>query len=176
MPRNKRVWFPGATYHIMSRGNRKERIFLNDHDYRTYLKIHYETMKKYNYYIYSYCLMPNHVHLQLRADVEIWKIMRAVNYWYARYFNSKYDYVGHLFQGRYKSKLIKNNSYMLQISRYIHRNPLEAEIVNSIEKYQWSSYPVYLGKKTCALTDTELIISLTPNKNISDYRKFVEKT
>ena len=137
----KRPWVSGAIYHITNRGNRQEIIFRENIDYIVYLGILKETLKFYendNYKLISYCLMSNHVHLLLktgRKDPSFF--MRRVNSMYARYFNSKYQYIGHLFQGRYFSNLINNVIELLEVSRYIHLNPVRAKMVDSPEKYMY---------------------------------------
>ncbi|WP_297712606.1 transposase [Clostridium sp.] len=140
----KRPWISGAIYHITNRGNRKEIIFKETIDYIVYLGILRETLKFYkedNYKLISYCLMSNHVHLLLKTGTKDPSFfMRRVNSMYARYFNSKYQYIGHLFQGRYFSNLINNVIELLEVSRYIHLNPVRAKMVDSPEKYMWSSY------------------------------------
>ena len=147
----KRPWVSGATYHITNRGNRKEIIFRESIDYSVYLGILKETLKFYeddNYKLISYCLMSNHVHLILKTGTKDPSFfMRRVNSMYARYFNSKYEYVGHLFQSRYFSNLINNVIELLEVSRYIHLNPVRAKIVDSPEKYVWSSYNKFVLDK-----------------------------
>lgn len=148
MPKKKRVWFPGAIYHIMTRGNRKSELFRAKSDYRYYLSILKLVKEAYPFSLTSYCLMKNHVHLQLKTkEIEIWKIMRQINLYYAKYFNKKYNLVGHVFQGRYKSKLITDAAYDIGLSRYIHLNPVEAKLVSKPEDYIWSSYNAYLKQK-----------------------------
>lgn len=140
----KRPWVSGAIYHITNRGNRQEIIFRESIDYIVYLGILKETLKFYendNYKLISYCLMSNHVHLLLKTGTKDPSFfMRRINSMYARYFNSKYQYIGHLFQGRYFSNLINNVIELLEVSRYIHLNPVRAKMVDSPEKYMWSSY------------------------------------
>lgn len=140
----KRAWVSGAIYHITNRGNRKEIIFKENIDYIVYLGILKETLKFYredNYKLIIYCLMSNHVHLLLKTGTKDPSFfMRRVSSIYARYFNDKYQYIGHLFQGRYFSNLINNVIELLEVSRYIHLNPVRARIVDSPEKYIWSSY------------------------------------
>lgn len=174
MPKKKRVWYPGAMYHIMSRGNRKKELFKNKIDYEYYLYILKQIKTDYPFSLTSYCLMRNHIHLQIKTrGIEIWKIMRQINLYYAKYFNKKYNLVGHLFQGRYKSKLIQDAAYDIGLSRYIHLNPVEAEIVSKPEQYNWSSYNVYLGKKENEIIDTSNILSYfkvkDPKKRYKDY-------
>lgn len=140
----KRPWVSGAIYHITNRGNRQEIIFRESIDYIVYLGILKETLKFYesdNYKLISYCLMSNHVHLLLKTGTKDPSFfMRRINSMYARYFNSKYQYIVHLFQGRYFSNLINNVIELLEVSRYIHLNPVRAKMVYSPEKYMWSSY------------------------------------
>src|SRR5690606_31507184 len=91
MAKKKRVWYPGAVYHIMSRGNRRSDIFRDEEDYIVYLGILEQAMERYSYVLYTYCLMTNHVHLQVETgNTEIWKIMRYTNLSYTKYFNNKY--------------------------------------------------------------------------------------
>ena len=140
----KRPWVAGAIYHITNRGNHQEIIFRESIDYIVYLGILKETLKFYeddSYKLISYCLMSNHVHLLLKTGKKDPSFfMRRVNSMYARYFNTKYQCIGHLFQGRYFSNLINNVMELLEVSRYIHLNPVRAKIVDSPEKYMWSSY------------------------------------
>lgn len=169
----KRPWVSGAIYHITNRGNRQEIIFRENIDYIVYLGILKETLKFYendNYKLISYCLMSNHVHLLLktgRKDPSFF--MRRVNSMYARYFNSKYQYMGHLFQGRYFSNLINNVIELLEVSRYIHLNPVRAKMVDSPEKYMWSSYnKIVLDKdkfKNLDLNSRKLMLDMCIDEN-----------
>lgn len=169
----KRPWVSGAIYHITNRGNRQEIIFRENIDYIVYLSILKETLKFYendNYKLISYCLMSNHVHLLLktgRKDPSFF--MRRVNSMYARYFNSKYQYIGHLFQGRYFSNLINNVIELLEVSRYIHLNPVRAKMVDSPEKYMWSSYnKIVLDKdkfKDLDLNSRKLMLDMCIDEN-----------
>lgn len=169
----KRPWVSGAIYHITNRGNRQEIIFRENIDYIVYLGILKETLRFYendNYKLISYCLMSNHVHLLLktgRKDPSFF--MRRVNSMYARYFNSKYQYIGHLFQGRYFSNLINNVIELLEVSRYIHLNPVRAKMVDSPEKYMWSSYnKIVLDKdkfKNLDLNSRKLMLDMCIDEN-----------
>jgi len=160
MPSKKRIWYPGATYHITSRGNRKSKLFKDKEDYKTYLGIIRGSKHKYNFKVYTYCLMTNHIHLQLQTEeIEIWKIMRRINLHYAKYFNNKYDLVGHVFEGRYRSSIIENDYYQLLTSRYIHLNPVKADIVDDPQEYYWSSYGYYLGIRGSNIVSESKILS-----------------
>lgn len=150
MATKKRIWQPGASYHITNRGNRKEDIFLEEFDYFVYLSLIKNTLlfyEEYNYKLVSYCLMKNHVHLLIKTQKQDpSSFMRRLNSMYARYFNNKYECVGHLFQGRYYSNIITSVSELLEVSRYIHLNPVRAKITDLPEKYRWSSYTNILEK------------------------------
>ncbi len=173
MVRKKRVWYPGAKYHIISRGNKKKIIFLDKVDYQIYLNILKEVNRNYIFTVLSYCLMPNHIHLQLKTkDIEIWKIMQGINWRYARYFNERYNTVGHVFQGRYVSKIIENSYYNLIVNRYIHLNPVKDRLTFKPEDYRWSSYKIYLGEEKSELVDVREILDYFGGER-SLYHKFI---
>ena len=173
MVRKKRIWYPGAKYHIISRGNKKKNIFLDKVDYQIFLDILKEMNRMQAFTIMSYCLMPNHIHLQMKTfDVEIWKIMKGINWRYARYFNERYSTVGHVFQGRYVSKIIENNYYNLVVNRYIHLNPVKDKLVLSPKDYRWSSYRVYLGEEKSELISEKEILDYFGGER-SLYNKFI---
>lgn len=145
MARKKRVWYPGAQYHVMTRGNRRTNIFKTTDDFHEYLMILFDTKLKYPFKLYAYCLMDNHIHLHIKTEkVKLSRIMQQVNTMYSRYFNEEYNLVGHTFQGRYVAELIETDAYMLQTNRYIHNNPVKAKIVKYPQDYKWSSYPSYV--------------------------------
>lgn len=174
IPRKKRLWYPGAIYHVIARGNRKDNIFIDKNDYRQYIRYIKEANEKYPFKLYSYCLMSNHVHLQIATiDDEIWKIMQSMNWNYSKHFNSKYEKVGHLFQDRYHSELIDSESYLLQTSRYIHLNPVKACIVDNPAKYPWSSYGVYMDMyKDNLIHKDDTLVYFQYNREL--YRQYVE--
>lgn len=128
----------------------------------------------YPFKLYSYCLMSNHVHLQIATnDVEIWTIMRGINLSYSKYFNSKYDKVGHLFQNRYHSEIIEDDAYLLQTSKYIHLNPVKAGIVDKPILYPWSSYGSYMGVyKNSLIYEDNILVYFQHNRGL--YKKYVE--
>lgn len=175
MGKKKRIWYPGAVYHIMNRGNRRSAIFKDNEDYQVYLTILEETMEKYEYILYAYCLMTNHIHMQIETkNVEIWKIMRYINLSYTKYFNNKYNFIGHLFQGRYRAGIIESDAYNLQTSRYIHLNPVKASMVEKPVEYKWSSYGVYMGEIKNDIVIDEKILSYFRNKSRKLYKEYVE--
>ena len=150
MVTKRRECYPGAIYHITNRGNRQEIIFREEADYGNYLSILKSTLKFYeeeDYKLINYCFMSNHVHLLLKtAQKDPSFFMRRVNSMYAKYFNNKYEYIGHVFQGRYFSNIITNVIELLEVSRYIHLNPVRANIVKKPEDYRWSSYNKIVSK------------------------------
>lgn len=175
MAKKKRIWYPGAVYHITNRGNRRADIFKDEEDYQVYLTILQQTMDKYPYILYSYCLMTNHIHMQIETkDVEIWHIMRYINLLYTKYFNNKYNFIGHLFQGRYKSEIIENDTYNLETSRYIHLNPVKANMVNTPIEYKWSSYDIYMGQRKSEIVSEEKILSYFKGNSRKLYKDYVE--
>lgn len=176
MPRKKRVWFPGAVYHIMCRGNHRQDIFRDDEDRLFYLTTLKEVKKDMPYTLHSYCLMTNHVHLQIETgDINISQVMKRISMLYAIYFNKKYKFVGHLFQDRYRAELIEETPHHLDLSRYIHLNPVRANIVDRPDLYQWSSYKVYMGDQQDQLTTTEQILGCFSSPKYQHYRQFVEE-
>lgn len=157
----RRIWIPGASYHITNRGNHKEDIFLEEVDYYIYLSLIKNTLhfyKEYNYKLISYCLMKNHVHMLLKTDkYDPSYFMRRLSSMYAKYFNNKYECVGHLFQERYYSNTITSVIELLEVSRYIHLNPVRANITKLPEEYRWSSY-------------NRILDDIDARANIKDYK------
>ncbi|ASF40806.1 transposase [Halobacillus halophilus] len=146
MPNPKRIWYPRACFHITARGNRKTDIFYEPSDRYRYLQFLTEAKQSYPFKIHAYCLMTNHIHLLVETiNHPPGTFMKDVHSKYAMYFNKKYDYVGHLFQGPYKADLQGDVNALLQVSRYIHLNPCRALITSKPETYKWSSYPHYLS-------------------------------
>lgn len=145
MARPYRIQSDNCFYHITSRGNNRKKIYLSEYDYRKFLGYLLEAKEKYKFYLYSYCLMANHYHLLAETtQANISRIMHYINGSYTTYHNTKRHRCGHLFQGRYKSIVVDKDSYFLELSRYIHLNPVRAKIVLTPEQYKWSSYNAYL--------------------------------
>ncbi len=161
----------------MSRGNNKQNIFLDKTDYEVFLRILAKTQEKYKYKLHAYCLMTNHIHLLLETgEVETGYIMQYMLSDYARYFNKKYNRIGHLFQGRYKDVLVKNDRYFLATSRYIHLNPVKAFLVNKPESYQYSSYRAFISdKKISQILTKEKTLEYFPKPADLEYKTYVEE-
>lgn len=179
MSRSLRIEYPGAYYHITSRGNEKKDIFNNPRDREKFLEYLDSATLRYSAVIHAYCLMGNHYHLLLETpNGNLSSIMRHINGAYTTYFNIKKNRTGHLFQGRFKAFLVEADSYLLELSRYIHLNPVRAKIVDRPEQYAWSSYRCYAGLSTPPeWLNTGFILDNIADENADrqkEYRLFVE--
>lgn len=178
MPRNGRQKVLYSTYHIMQRGNEQQEIFKNTHDRIYFLKLLNKIKLKYQFRLYAYCLMDNHIHLAIYDNgTDISQIMKSLNVSYVSYFNNKYQRRGHLFQDRFKSELVMDDAYLLELSRYIHNNPVKACLVSRPEEYDWSSYRIYISGKDDKLVNKEFILSLfsqDQERARIEYNKFVK--
>jgi REP element-mobilizing transposase RayT len=163
---------------VTARGNRKSNIFKEEEDFRTYLTILEDAIEYFNgqYEIMCYCLMDNHVHILLKTKIKHIKyFISRLNSIYAKFFNNKYNYLGHLYQKRYFSELIRSDLQMLETSRYIHLNPIKANMVKKPDEYKWSSYSMYIGKEKERLINSQKILAYFKKDNQRElYRKFVE--
>ncbi|MDD2688578.1 MAG: transposase [Candidatus Omnitrophica bacterium] len=155
MPRTARFTIDNGCYHIITRGNQKQLVFRDLHDYEIYLDILTKYKRKYKFKLYCYCLMPNHVHLIIEVSESkiLSRIMKGVNQVYTSYFNSKYKKVGHLWQDRFLSKVIHRDAYLLDCINYIELNPIRADLVDNITKYSWTSYNRCLNQGKNILDD-----------------------
>ena len=172
MARPYRLQGEGLIYHITSRGDDRKRVFVSDYDFHKFLEYLIEAKDKYEFYVYAYCLMPNHYHLLLETtQPNLSRIMQQVNTAYTIYYNKKRDRCGHLFQGRYKSILVDAGIYFNELTRYIHLNPVKAKIVDSPDQYRWSSYNLYANDKSNDLIDIKRVKQLL-DMDIKHYRSF----
>ncbi|MBM7614672.1 REP-associated tyrosine transposase [Alkaliphilus hydrothermalis] len=147
MPRKARVYGNTGIYHVIMRGNERKLIFHDDEDRERFLMIMEQKKKFKEFKLYAYCLMDNHIHLLIKEEEDnISRIMKRINTSYATYYNKKYERIGHVFQDRYKSEAVEDDTYLLEVLRYIHNNPVKANIVNMPLKYPWSSFNIYCGK------------------------------
>lgn len=141
MSRPLRLEFPGALYHITSRGDRREDIYEDDTDREEFLEVFAAVISRFNWVCYTYCLMDNHYHLLVRTpDGNLSKGMRQLNGVYTQTYNRRHNKTGHLFRGRYKAILVDEDAYLLELSRYIVLNPVKAYKVNQADDWHWSSY------------------------------------
>lgn len=148
MARPLRITFPGAFYHVTSRGNERKTVFTDRRDREKFLEYLASATERYTAVIHAYCLMGNHYHLLLETPSgNLPQIMRHINGAYTTYFNIKRARSGHLFQGRYKAILVEMDQYAKTLSRYMHLNPVRAMLVSKPEEYEWSSYKDYIGAR-----------------------------
>ncbi|MFB0565497.1 MAG: transposase [Candidatus Aminicenantaceae bacterium] len=179
MARQNRIEFPGAFYHVLARGNNRQVIFKDDQDYKIYILRLKRYHQRYKFTLYAYTLMPNHIHLLLKTDVTpLSKVMQGIQQSYTSYFHNKYKSVGHVFQARYKAILCEKDSYLLELVRYIHLNPVRAALVSDIEDYLWSSHRVYLGYLNQSFVAKGFIFEmLFQDKFIAErkYRQFIQQ-
>lgn len=172
--------YPGAWYHVMNRGRRGEKIFHIDDDREEFIKVLRETIELWNLQVSAYCLMSNHYHLLVRTpDGNLSRCMRHLNGVYTQRFNRRHSKEGQLFRGRYKAVLVDDDSHLLEVLRYIHRNPLRSGIVKAPDNYPWSSHKGYLSwaNKWSWLQKKELLAMLATVKSrqIPAYLDFVSK-
>jgi len=180
MTRPLRIEYPGAFYHITSRGIEKRDLFLSRSDRFRFLSYLESATERYGAVIHVYCLMGNHYHLLLETPRgNLSQIMHHVNGAYTIYFNIKNERVGHLFQGRYKSILVEADTYALELSRYIHLNPVRSGIAHDPTRFPWSSSGSYAGMRaTPAWLTRNSILSYFSGKvkeRHAAYRRFVER-
>jgi len=141
MARRPRIHFPGALYHVITRGNRRQGIFLDEKDLEKFLAYIVDYKSRHSFRLYAYALMKNHLHLLVEVEeTPLSRIMQSLLFRYTRYFNRRYGEVGHLFQGRYKAIVCDKDAYLLELVRYIHLNPVRAKIVKSPEDYGWTGH------------------------------------
>ena len=169
MARISRSFIDNCCYHIYSRGNEKKNIFLDDQDYVQYLTILKKSKKKYNILLYAYCLMPNHIHLLIdtKTGKNISRFMHWATRGYTAYFNRKYNKVGHLWQGRFKSKPLLKNQYLLNCASYIEANPLRASLTLDLSEYLWSSY-----KERCCFSGHNILDEILVNSSDKEWGHF----
>jgi len=179
MSRPLRIEYEDAIYHVMNRGRARQKIYHGEAYYLAFLQCLSEAHQRFGLEILSYCLMGNHYHLLVKTPRgNISRAMRHINGVYTQRYNRLKRTDGALFRGRYKAILIDASSYLLEVSRYIHRNPAETRtpLVNKLENYCWSSYPAYVNKTKGPdwLSREEIYGELGSHKRYSGYRRYVE--
>ncbi len=161
MARKPRIHFPGAFYHVIARGNRRQKIFLEDADYELYLQFLKEYKARFRFFLYAYILMPDHLHFLVEVnDSPLSQLMQNLQFRYSRNFNVKYRKSGHLFQGRYNAIVCQKEVYLPELSAYIHLNAVRVGLVENPREYAWSSYRCYLEEITPnPLVDRNLLLT-----------------
>lgn len=159
MPRKPRLHFPGAVYHVILRGNGGQDVFFCEADRSRFCLLLQAGCEKFGHRIHAYCLMGNHLHLAVQVqDVPLARIMQNLAFRYTQFINRRRNRIGHLFQGRYKALLIDADSYLLELVRYIHLNPVRSCKVSSPEAYPWSSHGAYLGFEQIPWLSTDWVL------------------
>lgn len=178
MARPLRIEYEGAVYHVTARGNERKNIFFSRKDYERFLEYLKEAKKKFNINLHCYVLMSNHYHLIIETpEANLSRAMHYINGSYSTYINIKRKRSGHLFQGRYKSIIVDKDNYLLELSRYIHLNPVRAAMVEKPEEYHCSSYRLFISSRKDNLVTKELIQDLVRRGNGNErqaYQRFVE--
>ncbi|UCE19658.1 MAG: transposase [Gemmatimonadota bacterium] len=180
MARQLRIEYPGAFYHITSRGVARQNIFFHDEDYEKFLSLLRDAHERSAIVFHGYCLMQNHYHLEVETPHgQLSRPMQWINQSYATYVNQRYHRVGHLFQGRFKSILVEQDRHAHELTRYIHMNPVRAKTVKYPADDPWSSYRTYIGLSKCPpwleTGRTLERFGLTKEEQRREYRKFVEE-
>ena len=181
MARKTRIEFEGAFYHVISRGNQRQKVFKQEDDFTKYLETVAKYKERYSFALYAYVLMSNHMHLLMETDkAPLSKIIQGINQSYTIYYNRKYRTVGHLFQGRYKAILCNRDEYLLTLLKYIHLNPVRAKIAETAADYKWSSHSAYAGSSgKGSPVDTDSVLRLFAHDKAAArklYRQFMGDT
>jgi REP element-mobilizing transposase RayT len=159
MARKARAELEGGLYHVITRGNNRQRIFDSPADYEKFLSLLAVQKIRLPFFLYAYCLMTNHVHLLIerRAD-SVGRIMHRVLTGYSQYYNRRYRRLGHLLQGRHKAILCQSDRYLAELVRYIHLNPVRAKMVTKPEEYPYSGHRSYLGLEPVSIVDVDPVL------------------
>jgi REP element-mobilizing transposase RayT len=176
MARPLRIEYPGAVYHVTSRGNAGARIFSDDQDRQNFLAVLEQVVKRYHWLCHAYCLMDNHYHLVIETpEANLSLGMRQLNGIYTQKYNRQHTTHGHVFQGRFKAILVDKDQYLLELCRYVVLNPVRAQMVKTIERWLWSSYATTAGiKRAPAYLTTDWILSLFDSKREIAQRRYRE--
>lgn len=178
MPRGRRIDIRGTIYHVIQRGNNKEYIFQDEMDKRYILGLLKEYKEVLQYRILGFVLMNNHYHIMIQPlDEKLQVIFHRINSQYSKYYNKKYGRTGHVFQGRYTSILVQDKGYLLGLLRYIHQNPVKANMVSKVQDYKWSSDRFYRINIHNKLVDIDLILQMVHQNRrqaIIKYREFMD--
>jgi putative transposase len=178
MARALRIEFEGALYHVTARGNERRKIFFSKRDFEKFKEYMAGAQKKFGFLLHSYVLMSNHYHLLVETPKKnLSRIMHHINSSYTTYINIKRKRSGHLFQGRYKAIVVDKDSYLLELSRYIHLNPVRANLAPRPEDYPYSSYRLFIsGEKEEMVTQNGVLGMLAQDERTARerYRTIVE--
>ena len=178
MARPLRIEYPGAVYHVTSRGNARQDIFLDESDYLEFLNVLSSVVKRFNWLVHAYCLMGNHYHMLIETpDGNLSTGMRQLNGVYTQRFNRRHNRVGHVMQGRFKAILVEKESYLAELCRYIVLNPIRAGMKKRPEQWRWSSYRKTAGivEGYSCLTVDWLLMQFAKTRRVAQerYKEFV---
>ncbi len=181
MTRPLRIQYPNAWYHVMNRGRSRTKIFNTPEDYLVFIELLREASFQWKVKIAAYCLMSNHYHLLLQTPgANLSRCMRHINGLYTQYYNRTYRSDGPLFRGRYKSIIVDQDSYLLELIRYIHRNPLRAGLVKRLEDYRWTSHKAYITESNqWNWLHKDFVLSMLEehtNKQKQAYLEYIKQT
>jgi putative transposase len=179
MSRPLRIEFPHALYHVTSRGDRREDIYLDDADRQAWLAVLAQVCKRFHWTVYAYCLMDNHYHLLVQTPhANLSAGMRQLNGVYTQAVNRAHGRAGHVFQGRFKAILVDQDNYLLELARYVVLNPVRASMVKEAQDWPWSSYHAMLAPAPQPglewLATDELLAYFAPDQRLLD-RKAAQK-
>ena len=174
MAKRKVEFFQGGYYHVYNRGANREVIFCSDANYNFLLRRIKENLDKWQVAVIAYCLMPNHYHLALRQDSEhpLSGFIQAVFNSYTKAYNKMWQRSGTLFEGPFEAIRVEDEQYLLQLCRYIHRNPLDACLVKNLRDWKYSNYPEWVNQRSGTLVDHSFVRELFPDPKA--YIDFVE--
>src|SRR5262245_30055727 len=177
MPRSPRIHAPGAMYHVTLRGNHRKDIFFTEADRRLLTVIISEVIERCSAQVHAYCFMPNHIHLLIQVgDTPLSKIMLLIASQYARRVQARLETTGHFFERRYHAVLVDTDEYLITLLRYIHYNPVRAQLVSSPQDYAWSSHHAYLGTRAEPLVTTAFALRMFDSdgdRAVTAYRAFM---
>ena len=177
MARKARIHYPGALYHIMVRENNGDNVLFEEAQKNKYLNIITTYKQKLGFMLYAYCIMDNHAHLLVEvSEIPLSRIMQGIQQVYTQWYNRKNNRTGHVFQQRYKALLCDKENYLFELVRYIHNNPVKAQLEDGIN-YKWSSHIYYIGKGKGEVIDLDKILGMFSNninKAIEQYLSLMQ--
>jgi len=172
--RQPRIHTPNTIHHVMLRGNNRQRVFFGKTCFNYFLKLLEESAKKFDHKILAYCLMTNHMHFVIHIhESSLSSVMQYINFRYARWLNHKQKRIGHLFQGRYRALEVQDETYLINLCRYVHLNPVTAKMVTHLDGYLWSSHQYYVENNAPSWMDIYLMQTAIENKTNLNYVEFM---
>ena len=175
LARKPRFEYPGGVYHLIQRGNNREYIFREREDKEYILELIKEYREIMDFELYGYVIMGNHYHLIVRiAETPLKDIMHRINNTFSRYYNRKYKRSGHVFENRYKGILVIDDKYLLSLLRYVHQNPVNANICENIKDYIWSSDKCYRENNNADIVDIDFMLNIFSENRINAIKAYID--